>query len=57
MTPQITPAAIVTNGAGSSEISPGALITIFGTNLSNNVHGIAGSIRFRCLLHWLARAC
>jgi len=40
--PKIT-AASVTNGASfQSGISAGALISIFGTNLSNNVHGIAG---------------
>lgn len=40
-TPQFT-AASVTNGASfQSGISAGALITIFGVNLSNNVHGIA----------------
>ena len=40
-TPQFT-AAGVTNGASfQSGISAGALITIFGGNLSNNVHGIA----------------
>jgi len=39
--PQFT-AASVTNGASfQSGISAGALITIFGVNLSNNVHGIA----------------
>jgi uncharacterized protein (TIGR03437 family) len=39
--PQLT-AASVTNGASfQSGISPGALITIFGVNLSNNVHGVA----------------
>ncbi len=39
--PQFT-AAGVTNGASfQSGISAGALITIFGANLSNNVHGIA----------------
>ena len=41
VTPQFT-AAGVTNGASfKSGISAGALITIFGVNLSNNVHGIA----------------
>lgn len=41
VTPQLS-AASVTNGASfKSGISPGALITIFGANLSNNVHGIA----------------
>ncbi len=41
VTPQFT-AAGVTNGASfQSGISAGALITIFGANLSNNVHGIA----------------
>ncbi len=40
-TPQFTVAS-VTNGASfQSGFSAGALITIFGTNLSNNVHGIA----------------
>lgn len=40
-TPQFT-AAGVTNGASfKSGISAGALITIFGANLSSNVHGIA----------------
>jgi uncharacterized protein (TIGR03437 family) len=40
-TPQFT-AAGVTNGASfQSGISAGELITIFGVNLSNNVHGIA----------------
>lgn len=39
--PQLT-AASVTNGASfQSGISAGALITIFGVNLSNNVHGVA----------------
>jgi uncharacterized protein (TIGR03437 family) len=39
--PKFTTAS-VTNGASfQSGISAGALITIFGTNLSNNVHGIA----------------
>ena len=39
--PQLT-AASVTNGASfQSGISAGALITIFGTNLSNDVHGVA----------------
>jgi uncharacterized protein (TIGR03437 family) len=42
VTPQFT-ASGVTNGASfQSGISAGALITIFGANLSNNVHGIAG---------------
>lgn len=41
--PPAISAASVTNGASfKSGISPGELITIFGTNLSNNVHGIAG---------------
>ncbi|MBS1857401.1 MAG: hypothetical protein JST11_18680 [Acidobacteria bacterium] len=40
--PPAISAASVTNGASfKSGISPGELITIFGTNLSNNVHGIA----------------
>jgi uncharacterized protein (TIGR03437 family) len=39
--PQFTQAS-VTNGASfQSGLSAGALITIFGTNLSNNVHGVA----------------
>jgi uncharacterized protein (TIGR03437 family) len=42
LTPQFT-AAAVTNGASfQSGISAGELITIFGVDLSNNVHGIAG---------------
>ena len=44
-TPQFT-AAGVTNGASfQSGFSAGALITIFGVNLSNNVHGIAAFSR------------
>lgn len=40
-TPQFTTAG-VTNGASfQSGLSAGALITVFGVNLSNNVHGIA----------------
>jgi uncharacterized protein (TIGR03437 family) len=39
--PQVT-AAGITNGASfQSGISPGELITIFGVNLSNDVHGVA----------------
>ena len=41
LTPQTSVAGVANGASFKSGISPGALITIFGTNLSNNVHGIA----------------